>query len=207
MAGTITTLALQKRDKERVNVFIDGQFAFAVTAIVATRLRKGQYLSDEEIETLKQGDERDKAYQRALRFLGIRPRSQVEIERYLTEKGYATEVIEVVVNRLVEQQYLDDEAFARFWLENREQFKPRGERALRFELRQKGIADNVIDKVIVDLDEDGMAWAAVESKLQRWQNLPEPELRKKITGFLARRGFGYEVINTVFRRAITLLNH
>lgn len=207
MAGTITTLTLQKRDKERVNVFIDDQFAFAVTTLVAAGLRKGQYLSDAEIETLKQGDERDKAYNRALRFLGIRPRSQVEIERYLTEKGYTEDVIEDVVNRLSERQYLDDEAFARFWLENREQFKPRGERALRYELRQKGVADRIIDTILINLDEDDMAWAAIEGKLQRWQNLPELELRKKITGFLARRGFGYEVIDTVFRRAMALRNN
>ena len=77
MAGTITALNIQKRNKERVNVFIDDQFALAVTALMAATLRKGQYLSDADIERLKDTDELDKAYNHAIRFLGYRPRSRV----------------------------------------------------------------------------------------------------------------------------------
>jgi regulatory protein len=206
LAGTITALTIQKRNKERVNVFVDGEFALAVTVMVAARFSKGQQLSDADIEQLKRGDERDKAYHQAIRFLGFRPRSRSEIVSYLRKKAYTADVIDDTVNRLLEQQYLDDEAFARFWLENREQFRPRGIRALRYELKQKGIADAVIDKVLSDLDEHELAWAAVENKLYYWRNLPEETLKKKMMGFLSRRGFSYEVVNDTFERALDSLD-
>lgn len=205
MSGTITALKIQKRDKERVNVFLDDEFAFAVTAIVAAELRKGQYLNDVEIEALKQGAERDKAYNRAIRFLSFRPRSQAEVERYLRDKGYAEEVVADTVSRLLDQRYLDDEAFARFWVDNRERFRPRGQRALRYELRQKGIADGVIDIVLADLGEADLAWTAIEGKLHHWQNLTKEALQKKVMGFLSRRGFGYEIANQTFKRACSVL--
>jgi regulatory protein len=206
MAGKITALEIQKHNKERVNVFLDGQFALGVTVLVAAALRKGQYLSDVEIEKLKQEDERNKAYARAIRFLGFRARSQAEMVRYLRDKGYSAEVVDEIVGRLVNEQYLDDEAFARFWLEDRERFRPRGQQALRYELRQKGITDEVIDTVLTDLDEDELAWKAVEGKLYRWKNLAEQDLKKKIVGFLSRRGFNYETANKVFNRAWSSLD-
>lgn len=206
MAGEITALEIQKHNKERVNVFLDGQFALGVTVLVAATLRKGQYLSDVEIEKLKQEDERNKAYAHAIRFLGFRARSQAEMVRYLRDKGYSAEVVDEIVGRLVNEQYLDDEAFARFWLEDRERFRPRGQQALRYELRQKGITDEVIDTVLTDLDEDELAWKAVESKLYRWKNLGEQDLKKKIVGFLNRRGFNYETANKVFNRAWSSLD-
>lgn len=201
MAGTITALKIQKNNKERVNVFIDGEFGLAVTMPVAAALRQGQYLSDADIDSLKSQDERNKAYERAIRFLGYRPRSRAEIDRYLRAKGCSADVIDHTINRLVEKQYLNDEDFARFWLENRERYRPRGEQALRYELRQKGVPDEVIDTVLADLDEDELAWTAVESKLQHWSNLTEEELKKKITGFLSRRGFSYEIVHNVYHRA------
>ena len=94
MAGKITALKLQKKNKERVNVFLDDEFAFAVTLTVAATLRKDQHLDDEEIEHLKQGDQRNKAYDRALRFLGYRPRSVSEVIKYLADKKFLKEVIE-----------------------------------------------------------------------------------------------------------------
>ena len=200
MAGTISALQIQKRNKERVNVFVDEKYTFAVTVNVALGLRKGQYLSDADIEQLIAGDERDKAYHHAVHFLGFRPRSQAEVSQRLREKGYSAEVIEHTVQRLVEQKYLNDEEFARYWLENREQFKPRGARALRYELRQKGIDDQTIEAVLGDLDEDASAWTAVQQRLRQWQHLPEEQLKKKVMGFLSRRGFGYSVVDQVWQK-------
>ncbi len=202
MAGVITALTVQQRNKERVNVLVDGEFALAVTAVAAAALRRGQYLSDAEIEKFKQEDQRDKAYNRAVRFLGFRVRSQAEMERYLRDKGYPADVVAETIDRLARQEYLNDEEFARLWLDNRERFRPRGQQALRYELRQKGLAAEVIEAAVANIDEDELAWAAVASKLHRWQNLDEPELRQKIMGFLSRRGFNYEVIQRVVRRAL-----
>jgi regulatory protein len=201
MAGTITALKIQKRSKERVNLFLDDEYAFSVSLSVAATLKKEQYLSDADIEQLKDQYEQYKAYQHAVRFLSFRSRSQMEVENHLRSKDYAPDVISQTIERLTHEQVLDDEAFVRFWLEDRERFRPRGERGLRYELRQKGIADEVIDTVLADLDEDQLAWAAVEPKLRQWQQLDEANLKKKIFGFLSRRGFAYDVAQTVCRRA------
>ncbi len=206
MAGIITALKIQKRNKERVNVYLDDEYTLAVTAVVATGLKKGQYLTDSQIEKLKSQDERAKAYNRALRFLGYRARSQREIERYLEDKGYSPGAVTATVERLLGERYLDDEAFARAWLEDRKRFRPRGQQALRYELKQKGLGDEIIDAALADLDEMELAWKAVERKLDQWGSLDQTNFKKKLFGFLGRRGFDYEVIYTVFDRAWAFLN-
>lgn len=206
MAGIITALKIQERNKERVNVFVDDQFAFAITVMVAATLRKGQYLSDPEIEGFKSGDQLDKAYDHAVRYLGFRPRSQAEVERYLREKEYPPEVIVQTLERLRQQQYVDDQAFAQFWLENRERFKPRGRQALRYELKQKGLESDLIDEALTGLDEDESAWTAVASKLSRWRTLDEQAFKQKVMAFLSRRGFNYEVASQTAQRAWNTLD-
>ena len=193
MSGTITKLEIQKRNKERVNVYLDEKFAFGVMLSVALELKKGQFLSDAEIEQLKQQDDRNKAYQRALNYLSFRARSRVEIERYLRDKKYTPDVISDTVEKLAEEGLIDDTAFAQSWVENRERLKPKGARALRYELRQKGLSDAAIENALEDVDEEAMAWQALEKKLRQWQGLDEETFKRKAMSFLSRRGFGYDV--------------
>jgi regulatory protein len=101
--------------------------------------------------------------------------------------------VEVVVKRLHEKGYLDDEAFARFWVDNRNRFRPRGAQALRYELRQKGVERETIDATLEEQDEDGAAWAAVEGKIDRWADLDKFDFEQKLMAFLARRGFRFDV--------------
>ncbi|MCC6458205.1 MAG: RecX family transcriptional regulator [Caldilineaceae bacterium] len=199
--GVITALQLQKRNKDRVNVFVDGEYAFAVSLTLAATLHKGQRLAAEDVEALKQDGEVDLAYQRALRYLGMRPRSSAEIVTYLKRKEYDESIVEIVVNRLHKQGYLDDEAFARFWVENRNRFRPRGSQALRYELRQKGVERETIDSTLEEQDDDGAAWAAVEGKLDRWAALEKMEFEQKLMAFLARRGFRYDVCRRTAEQA------
>lgn len=201
MSNIITSLQIQKKNKERVNVFLDGKYAFAINLMAAAKLKKNQQLSAAEIDALKSEDEGHKAYEAALRYLGSRPRSEAEIQKYLTGKEYDEEIVTVVIGRLKEFGYLNDESFSQFWTENRMQFRPKGARALRFELRQKGVDETTIDGALEEIDEVSAAWSAVEKKLQRWRSLERPEFEKKLKGFLLRRGFGYEVVNGVWKRA------
>lgn len=201
MPGTITGLKFQKRNAERVNIYLDGEYAFGLDAVDAARLRKGQVLSDNEIASLKAQDERNQAFERSVRFLSYRPRSRTEVERYLRGKAIKADVIGDVLTRLERAGYIDDEAFARFWLENRERFKPRGQRALRYELRQKGVSDEIIGHVLSETDDEASAWRAVEGRLSRWADLPGDEFRQKIAGYLSRRGFGYNTISLILEKA------
>ena len=200
---TITRLQVQKHNQERVNVFLDDEYAFAVALDIAVELRKGQELDAADIARLRDADTLTQAYQRAVRYLGSRPRSQAEIERYLRGKEYDDGVIAATVERLLVQGYLDDAAFAQYWRENRDRFRPRSAAALRAELRQKGVDRADVDEALDGLDEEAAAWAAVASKLPRWQTLPADEFNQKVSAFLARRGFGYATIRAVCRRART----
>ena len=196
MAGTITALVVQKRNKERVNVYLDGEFVFGLAMIEALKLHKGQKLSDEDIARLKALDEIEKAHERALNYLSYRPRSVDEVRRNLLEK-YPETAVEAVIERLERAGLLNDQEFARFWVENRDRFKPRSERALRYELRQKGISDADIDLALDALDEEDAARRAAEDRARRYRNADEETFRKRMSDFLARRGFSYGIIRDV----------
>jgi regulatory protein len=201
MSGTITRLEVQKKNKERVNVYLDDAYAFGVGMTLALTLKRGQWLSDDEIARLKQEDERGRAYNLGVRFLGHRPRSVAEMEHYLEKKEFAPEAIAFAVEKLCTRGYLDDEAFARFWVDNRMRFRPRGVYGLRYELHQKGIDDEVIDQALADIDEEAAARRAVHPKLAGWRKLERRQFENKVVGFLNRRGFGYDTARTIAAQA------
>jgi regulatory protein len=193
MSGVITALKVQQKNKDRVNVYIDGRFAFGLAAIEAARLRRAQQLSDEEIAALQDRDEVHKAHESALRYLDYRPRSIDEIRRHLKGKGFEPDVIDEVVERLADVGLLDDRAFARYWLENRADFRPRGERALRQELRLKGVSDDVIAEALSEgHSEDEAAYHAAVARTRQVRTADPVEFRRKVEAHLVRRGFSYD---------------
>lgn len=201
MAGKITALVAQKRNKERVNVYIDGEFAFGLALIEALKLHKGQTLTDEEIYRLKALDEVEVAHERALNLLSYRPRSTDEVRRKLQESNkFSENAVDKALEKLERAGLLDDEAFARYWVENRERFSPRSARALRHELRQKGVSDRVVEDAVTSLDEEDAAYRAAQAKLSRYANAEEDEFRKKLGGYLSRRGFSYGTVRDVLDR-------
>lgn len=193
----ITALTRQKRNPDRVNVYLDGSFAFGLAAIAAVRLKVGQTLSAEEMAELKLLDTLEKAKQSALKYISYRPRSVGEVRRNLRDKEYDDAVITQVVIRLQELQLLDDDSFARYWVEQRETFKPRSTLALRQELQQKGITREIIDDVLANVDETAVARKAAARRVDRWRHLPEDQFRHKMSGYLQRRGFSYGVIRDI----------
>lgn len=188
---------MQKRNKERVNVYLDGEFAFGLSRIVAAWLHPGQELSAEKIAELQAQDDIEVALQRALNFLSYRPRSEKEVRQNLKKHNYDQAVIDEIIERLVRGRLVDDAYFAELWVENRSEFRPRGSRMLRVELRQKGVPDRMIEQALSNLDELNLAIKAAQKKSHRFKNLEQDEFRKKMYGFLARRGFHYEVIAEV----------
>jgi regulatory protein len=184
--GVVTTLEVQKRNKERVNVYLDGEYAFSLTLLEAVKLRKGQTLTEAEIAALRGEDEIVRAVDRAARFLSFRPRSIAEVQRNLSQKDTPEPVIELAIERLRVMGYVDDEAFARYWLENRTTFKPMGPMALRYELRQKGIADSVINAVLEAVDSDDSAYRAAHAKALRMRGLSRQAFKNKLGSFLQR---------------------
>ena len=195
----MTALEPQAKDPRRYNLYVDGRFALGLSEIVATQVKIGQELSDEEVAQLAAEEEFESARESALHYLEYRPRSEDEIRRKLGKK-YSREVIDRVVARLREAGLLGDKDFARFWVESRETFKPRSSRALKYELRQKGVPAEVIDRAVKNLDERESAYRASRSKAERWRGLEYREFQTKLGGFLARRGFNYEIVKETVKR-------
>ncbi len=198
--GKITALRTQKRNRKRVSVFLDGEYAFGLAAEEATSLQIGQQLSDAEIDALLEADKLQMAHQQALHFLSYRPRSVQEVQRNLADKGFSEDAIETTLGRLERAGLLDDKEFARFWVEQRHDFRPRSIAMLRHELRQKGVPPAAISHAVGDLDEDELAYQTACHYAGRLSSLPLDEFRRKLSGYLARRGFRYAVIEMAVNR-------
>lgn len=198
MDRTITAIIVQKRNPNRVNISLDGEFSFGVDRLVAAWLKVGQKLSEEKIETLRHADSIEAAFLRAMRLLSYRPRSEMEIRKRLVKVEIDEAIIENVINRLRENSLLNDEGFSKEWVENRSTFRPRSRRMLQMELKQKGIEREIINKTLEDVEDDlSLALQAARKQAHRWTGLDESEFRKKMIGFLGRRGFTYSTIAVV----------
>lgn len=193
----ITALTTQQRNTDRINVFLNGEFAFGLPLEIAAQLRVDQELSESEIVALQEQDRFTKAKEDAMRLVTLRPRSVAEIQQHLRRKGTEELQIEHVVTRLQEIGLLNDEAFARYWVEQRETFKPRSPLALRQELLQKGVSRDIIEQVLRDVDAFASARRLAEQRALRWQHLPYEAYRLKMAQFLQRRGFDYEIIREI----------
>jgi regulatory protein len=186
---------------ERFNVYLDGEYAFSLAADIAVGLREGQVLDAAAIRGLIARDLDERAYQQAVRFLAARPRSVAEIRRRLVEHGHSAETIDAVVERLSRYGYADDRAFADYWVGQRQTFHPRGARALRAELRQKGI-DGETTAAALEATTSNEADAAYRAGRKRAQRAPldERAFAQVMTAHLVRRGFTYEVARTAVRQ-------
>ena len=200
MAGRITALRYQKHDDQRVNVYLDGEYAFALPVLVAVTLKIGQDLNAGQIAVLKAENEEEQAHDRALRFLAVRPRSVAEVRHSLETRQIPTDVTDSVIQRLLAAGYLDDQAFAQFWVADRERFKPRAPVALRQELRLKGVAEDIIAQALGSLDSESSAYRAGATYAWRLSNLDQRTFREKLGNHLLRRGFRYDIVWPVVDR-------
>ena len=200
MGRRITSLTLQKRNRQRVNVYLDGEFAFGLARIVAAWLQVGQELSEEKISNLMAEDERESAYQRALNWISYRPRTELEIRRSLRRQSVSDEVIAYVIERLKSSRLIDDPGFARNWVENRSELRPRGRRALAYELRQHGVEPEIIENSIGEIDEEKLAYQAAVRQARKIRTTDWKEFRQKMLRHLAARGFSYETSADAARR-------
>ncbi|MCL4465076.1 MAG: RecX family transcriptional regulator [Chloroflexi bacterium] len=196
----VSALETQQRHAERVNVFLDGEFAFGLAVITAQQagLHIGSELSQAEIEALLAEDLFQKALGRALVLLGYRPRSENEVRRRLARVKFEPAVADRVVLKLRADGLLDDREFARYWAENRTSFNPRGARLISQELRLKGVEREAIDEVLEEnVDDDSAALAAGRKKAKQLAGLEYRDFRQKLGNFLARRGFNYDTAKEV----------
>ncbi len=197
----ITALKVNKRTGKQLNMFLDGKFAVSLDTETAVKecLEVGQELPADRIETLVKNLNLSRCLNTAYRYLSYRARSEAELKERLHRRGFEDSQIEIVINKLKEKNLLDDTAFAQFWMENRETFRPRSRRLTRLELRKKGVADTIIKQVIEKTDDTESAYHAAQSKAPRLPHDYEV-FRRRLGDYLKRRGFGYTVINQTVKR-------
>ena len=193
----ITAIRTGRGRGKRVNMFLDDKFAFSLEAEVAVMegLKVGQELSDSQIEALARSDHFHRCLNAAARYLSYRPRSESELRERLYRRGFGDDSVEAVIAKLKEQGLVDDIAFAQFWKDNRESFSPRSRWLTKLELRRKGVAEEIMDKVVNTVDDEDSAYRAALSKARSLPLSDYQDFRRRLGDYLRRRGFSYEVIN------------
>ena len=200
----ITRIEPQKHHPERVNVHVDGEFRLALAQEIVLRegLRVDDALSEGRIRRLEAEDQRWKAREAALHLLSFRARTATELRRRLLRKEFPAEVVDACVADLVERGMVDDSAFAEMFVRDRVRFRPRGKRRLAQELRAKGVdmetATEAIGEVLEreEVSELDLAREAVA----KWSRRPgeDPQrARRRLYGFLVRRGFGGDTVRQI----------
>lgn len=206
--------------------------AVALDVAAAERLTVGQSCPPARLERLFKAQQFQQVYESAIKFLSYRPRSAREVELRLRKKGHDPDEIATVMERLRNRGYVNDEEFARFWVGNRMAFNPRGPRLLKSELRQKGVSQDVVDSVMqeqVEAQQEAVqqaaqvaeAWgeqnadeelapgtdlanalALARKKWRTYGSLDPQTARRRLSGFLARRGYNYDTIDGVIKRLL-----
>src|SRR5438128_10728889 len=204
MPMRITALEPQMNNLDRINLFVDGRFLMGVNTVIVLQmgLRLEQELSPEQLELLHSEEVEQRAVDRALNYLSYRPRSREEVRRYLRRKETPPEIIETALARLDRLDFVNDRTFAGFWIESREHFSPRGARALKNELRMKGVDREVLDELIDSGKDEERAMLAGRKKALSLVRIPDIDFatfRSRLGSFLQRRGFSYDITARTIR--------
>jgi regulatory protein len=133
-------------------------------------------------------------------YLSYRPRSEGEIRQWLRKRGCSNDVADKTIAKLREQNLIDDLAFAQFWKDNRLSFRPKSKRLIERELRDKKVASEIIEQVTNDIDDDKIAYKLGSGRLPSLAHLDYPNFRRRLSSYLAYRGFSYEVIRDTVAR-------
>ncbi|MBC8042619.1 MAG: regulatory protein RecX [Rhizobacter sp.] len=200
----ITKIEYQKNDRDRISIFIDGEFAFGVSEelLLKFALKKGQEVEPEQVKAWMAEKEYFEAKTSALNYLSMRVHSTKELKDKLKKKGFGLDAISRVLVRLEELGLTDDKRFAEVLLRDKLR-KPIGKRRLQQELYKKGIKRDMASEVMeaTDLNADALCQTAAERKLRSLQKEPDKQkAKRKLIDFLMRRGFEWEVIRPVVEK-------
>ncbi len=209
----ITLVERQKKNQNRFNIYLDGEFAFGADedTVVNFRLLKGKEITSEEFEKILFETEIGKLMERMYGLFGRRQRTEREVRDYMRNLSFKRKlkdqeeisevIIDQVIDRLKTKQLLNDTQFAEDWMRARQISKKKGAIAIKSELMQKGVAKEVIDRLISETvteeSEQKLAQEALEKKIRSFKLLDSKEFKQKGLQFLMRKGFSYEVAKDV----------
>lgn len=209
----ITDISLQIKNPNRVNISVDGKYRFSldIAQVADLELKVGSEYSEDELAVFATESEFGKLYARALEYCFVRPRSSREVRDYLYRKtrttkltnrrtgelyekpGVSQELTVRVYDRLVEKGHIDDEKFARYWIENRSLSKGASRRKLTMELRAKGVDTAIIERQLAESErsDDDELRKVIAKKQRRYAD------EQKFIQYLMRQGFRYDDIRSV----------
>jgi regulatory protein len=192
----ITAIKVQVKREGRYSLFVDGKYAFSLSAdgLLNAGLVNGQELTEADIRVYKKLSTDDKAYGLALEYVIRRMRSEGELHDYFRRKKYEPELAEQMIAKLKQAGYVDNLEFARRWVENRRLFKATSARRLKLELQQKKVSSDIIQTVLAEDETDERQvlreLVAKKRKQSRYQD------DQKLIAYLARQGFSYDDIKS-----------
>jgi regulatory protein len=191
---TISAIQVQVKKQSRYSIFVDGRFAFGISelGLIDSGLRIGQELSSVELEKHKDEAKADKIYNQTLNLIMRRPRSRWEIQQYLKRKSPNPNCERTVLSQLGERGFVNDEDFARRWVENRRLLKPISKRKLIMELKQKRISDEIIQLVLAEDEADEVE--IIKAEIAKKRRLTRYQDDTKLMQYLARQGYRYDDI-------------
>ena len=200
----VTAITQQKKDQTRYNVFIDGEYAFALPMqdILYFKLKEGREVPEETIEYIKNSLIYIKAQDTALHYIGYKMRTVKEIRMKLEEKEFSEDITERVIEFLEKYGYADDREYCRKYIREKLRMKPKSGYALKIELKQRGISSRIIDEVMAEteVDEEGDAFRWLERKSRGIWPPQDDKQKKKLYDFLLRKGYSYDIIGEAFRQ-------
>jgi len=190
----------QKRKKDRYNVFVDGEFAAALGAetLVVYGIKAGSEIAEETLAEAVLRDNTQYAFDSALTLLSHKMRTRSELEKRLTDRGIDPGAVDAAMQKLISYGYVDDEAYARSFVESAVLAAKDGPKAVRHKLKQKGLDNRVIDTAMQAYDNDTekqIAASHLETLKKRYAG--DDKQRQKTYAALSRRGFGYDVISSL----------
>ncbi len=202
----ITGIEQQKRDKNRYNFFVDGEYMFALfdDTILKYGLRKGDTLDDRKIREMKEYDDYNYGKRVAYNYLAYRQRSRKEIERKLKTKKISVKVTEKVIKWLEDLKYINDEEFAKHFIESKVQRKPIGRRMVERKLFQSGIEKETIQKAVTENYTPEMelekADELIEKYIKKLRYKDEFDKKNKCFKYLAGRGFEFDIVEQIVNK-------
>jgi len=197
----VITSIKQQKTKKRVNIFLDGKFGFGLNLenFVKYNLKINQDLSTEKIEEIKNNSNKDDILNKLLSFATFRPRSEKELIFWLKRKKIDARIHKYLFDKLKHFCLLDDFKFTKWWIEQRQSFRPKPKKILIQELRFKGIKRDIFDDILKDfeIDEEKIARKLIEKKKYKWEKFDIKKRKQKMSMYLAGKGFDWNVISKV----------
>ena len=197
----VTKIESQKHNYERMSIYLDDAFAFGLQREVVEKfgIQKGATLDKGFIEDVLTEEEKQRAFQVALKILARSQKTEGEMCQKLKEKGFGEESISASIRKLTEQGYLDDTQFARMYVRDKMKFKRYGKIKLEGMLRQKGVDNHVVEEVFREINqtmyyENAMELAIKKQSQLKGRGLENIQIKGKINRHLLSKGYTYDLI-------------